>query len=122
MNQEPLTVNRTMVGVIGVVLLIGAAILVLIRADGTLEIWAGACLKVGLVMIAFWLALPSITRHENLGKASLTSLAAVLAGALIVARTKVPLRVILPVLAVAVVALRVLRPRGPASNRPRRDF
>lgn len=116
-----MTVNRTMVGVIGVALLIAAAVLMLIGSDGTLEIWAGACLKVGLVMIAFWLALPSITRNENLGKASVTTVAAVLAGALIVARTKVPLKIILPVLAVAVVALRILRPRGSSSIRPRRD-
>ncbi len=111
-----------MVGVIGIVLLVAAAVLVLIGVDGTLEIWAGACLKVGLVMMAFWLALPSVTRNENLGKASLSTVGAVLVGALIVARTKVPLKIILPVLAVAVVALRVLRPRGPGSNRPRRDF
>ena len=122
MDQQPLTVNRTMVGIIGAVLLAVAGVLMLTQAEGKSEMWAGACLKVGLVMTAFWLALPAFSRSENLGKASLTTVAVVLAGGLIVARTRVPLNVILPSLGVAVVLLRVLRPWAPASNRPRRDF
>ena len=121
MNQQPVTVSRTMVGVIGLVLLAVAAILTVVDAEGKQEMWAGACLKVGMVMAAFWLALPSITRHEDLGTASLWTLLGVLAAALIVARTKIHPRIILSVLGVAVILLRVLRPRRSSPDRPRRN-
>ena len=111
-----------MVGAIGLGLLLTSAALAVSGAEGTMELWAGACLKVGVVMLAFWLALPSLTRHDALGTTSVTTLMGVLVAALLVVRTRVPLYLVLPVVGAVVVVLRVLRPRGAASNRPRRDF
>lgn len=122
MPQQPLTVNRTLVGVISVVLLATAAIFSLMDIQ---EMWAGACLKVGLVMGAFWLALPSLTRNPELGQVSLVTLLGALAVALIIGRTKIPLKIVLPTLAAFVFAIRILGPRRtPASppRHPRRDF
>ena len=100
-----------MVGAIGLVLLAVATALTLMGAEGIQDIWAGACLKVGLVMVAFWLALPSITSNPNLGSASWGMLLVMIVLALVVARTKVPMKVVLPVLGAFVLAVRILRPR-----------
>ena len=120
MNQQPVTVNRNLVGAIGLLLLVAAGVLMLVGAERTQDMWAGACLKVGLVMAAFWLALPSITSNPELGRASWAALLGGIAVALVVARTKIPLKVILPVLAAFVLAVRILRPRGAPPSRPRR--
>ncbi|HEY4262985.1 MAG TPA: hypothetical protein VGM98_22685 [Schlesneria sp.] len=111
MNQQPVTINRTLVGCIALALLLAAGILVLSGADGSQGMWAGACLKVGLVMGAFWLALPSITRHEVLGRMTWGTLIVAIALALAVGRTKVPLRVVLPVAAAFFFMIRILGPR-----------
>ncbi|MDB5343123.1 MAG: hypothetical protein JWP89_1500 [Schlesneria sp.] len=111
MNQQPVTINRTLVGSLALVLLIAAAVLVLTGADGSQGMWAGACLKVGLVMGAFWLALPSITRHEVLGRMTWGTLIVAIALALAVGRTKVPLKVVLPVAAAFFFMIRILGPR-----------
>jgi hypothetical protein len=122
MNSQPVTVNRTLVGIIGLGLLGVAGLISLLGAEGNSDLWSGACLKVGLVMAALWLALPSITRSEDFGRASWITLLGALALALIVARTKVSLKIVLPVLAVTVIALRVLRPRRTSANRPPRKW
>ena len=111
MSQQPVTINRTLVGSIALVLLIAAGILMIAGADGSQGMWAGACLKVGLVMGAFWLALPSITRHEVLGRATWGTLIVAIALALAVGRTKVPLKVVLPVAAAFFFMIRILGPR-----------
>ena len=102
-----------MVGAIGLVLLGAAAVLTLMGSEGIQDLWAGACLKVGLVMVAFWLALPSITSNPNLGTASWATLLVAIVAALVVARTKVPLKIVVPVLVAFVLAVRILRPRSP---------
>lgn len=122
MPQQTLAINRTLVGVISLVLLATAAIF---SWMGTQELWAGACLKVGLVMGAFWLALPSLTRHPDLGRISLATLLGALAVALIIGRTRIPLKIILPTLAAFVVAVRILGPRRTPTappRHPKRDF
>lgn len=111
MNQQPVTINRTLVGSIALVLLIVAGVLVLTGADGSQGMWAGACLKVGLVMGAFWLALPSITRHEVLGRMTWGTLIVAIGLALAVGRTKVPLKIVLPVAAAFFFMIRILGPR-----------
>jgi hypothetical protein len=117
MNSQTVTVNRALVGVIGLALLIVSGVMTLMGADGSQEMWAGACLKVGLVMAALWLALPSITRNPVLAQASWVTLVGALALALIVARTRVPLKVVIPVLVAFVIAVRIL---GPRRTPPRR--
>lgn len=122
MTQQPLTINRALVGAISLVLLAAAAILSLMD---TQELWAGACLKVGLVMGAFWLALPSFTRNPELGRVSLATLLGALAVALIIGRTRVPLKIVLPTLAAFVFAVRILGPRRTPTappRHPKREF
>jgi hypothetical protein len=118
MKQQSVTVNRSMVGLIGLVLLVAAGVLALNGTDGMQGLWAGACLKVGLVMGAFWLAMPSFTSNPDLGRTSLAALLGAIAVALILARTRIPLNVVLPVLGAFLFFAKILRPRPP-SSRPR---
>lgn len=111
MSQQPVTINRTLVGIIALVLLIAAGILMIAGADGSQGMWAGACLKVGLVMGTFWLALPAITRLDVLGHATWGTLTVAIALALAVGRTKVPLTVVIPVAAAFFFMIRILGPR-----------
>jgi hypothetical protein len=124
MNNQAVTVNRSLVGIIAVVLLAGWGVMSLFESEGSLAMWAGACLKVGLVMAAFWLALPSLTRNSEFGQASWMSLIVAIGVALVVARTKVPLKIILPTLVAFVFVVRILGPRrnSQAPTHPKRNF
>lgn len=118
-----MTVNRTLVGVIALVLLLAAGGLGLWGTDKIQELWAGACLKVGLLMGTFWLALPTLTKNRELGRVSWATLLGAILIALIVARTKVSPYVLVTLLAASVLAVRILGPRRISSHsRPKRDF
>jgi hypothetical protein len=110
MNAKPLTVNRTLVGVIALVLLVVSLVLAVTGVD-TNDIWTGACLKVGLVMGALWLALPSITSNPILGRATWASVLTVVAGAIVIAKIRIPLHTVLPVLGALLFLVRFLGPR-----------
>ncbi len=111
MNSQPVTVNRSLVGAIALGLLAIAGLMWLLGLEGSQDIWRGACMKVGLVMGALWLALPSITRNGELGRASWTAVLGAIVVALIIAKTKVSLKIVIPVLIAAAIAVRLLRPR-----------
>ena len=59
MNQpasQSVAINQKLVGTIACTMLVGAGLLWFL--GGSQNMWTGACLKVGLVMGALWLALP----------------------------------------------------------------
>lgn len=125
MNNQAVTVNRPLVGAIAAMLLAAAGGLSLFGTDGTLSMWSGACLKVGMVMAALWLALPSLTRRSEFGQTSWTTLFVTIGLALIVAWKKVPLKVVLPSLVAFVFVIRILGPRRASPTapvHPKRDF
>jgi len=106
--------HRPTVGIIALVLLAAAAVgLAFSPQDDPGGIWA-ACLRVGLVVGALWLALPQLRRWPSwLGKA-------ILLGALLLVAFKPKALV----LAVGVyVVLIALRPRtdSPSTGKPERD-
>jgi len=58
--------HRPTVGIIAVVLLVGAAILWIWKPMGEHnDVWLSGCLRVGPVMAALWLALPQLDRIPN---------------------------------------------------------
>ena len=116
MTQEPVAINRNKVGVIAAVLLAVAAALTAFGTSSQQELWAGACLKVGLVMGTLWLALPALTRNPVLAKASWTTVLGMMGIALIVARARVPMQIVIPVLITFILTVRFL---GPRRNSPR---
>ena len=112
MNQsasQSVTINRTLVGAVTLVMLGGAGVLWFVA--GSQDMWTGACLKVGLVTGALWLALPTISRRDQWGRTSWMAVAGAMATALVLARIRVDIRLLLPLLLGIGVSVMVLRPR-----------
>ena len=60
MSEGKITINRTLVGVLALACLLAAgAIWIGAPNDNQWNMWCGAFTRVGLLMSAFWLALPS---------------------------------------------------------------
>ena len=108
MNQpapQSVAINQKLVGTIACTMLVGAGLLWFL--GGSQNMWTGACLKVGLVMGALWLALPSLKRKGSWGH---TSWGVIVAVALVLTGKRVDMRIILPLLVGIVLATKVLRP------------
>lgn len=111
MTDHQVPVNRTLVGLIALACL-GAALTIGI-VDTWENLWCAAFVRVGLLMGAFWLALPSRHREAAWANVSPYTILAALVAVVIVARWRsaVPIVIVIAVLAL------VLRPRQ--SRRPR---
>jgi hypothetical protein len=107
-TSKSITINQNLVGTIAITMLGGAGVLWFFA--GSQNMWTGACLKVGLVMAALWMALPSISRHGSWGQTSWGAVAGTMAVALVLAGKKVDLRLILPMLVGVAIAVMILRP------------
>lgn len=109
-NSQDVTLNRKLVGTIAIVLLAGAG-LIWVFGDSQ-NIWTGACLKVGLVMGALWLALPSISRRKDLGQMSVSMVIGMVVLAVFLTGKRVDFRIVLPMLVGMSIAVMFLRPRS----------
>ncbi|MFP6765920.1 MAG: hypothetical protein VB858_19980 [Planctomycetaceae bacterium] len=124
MNQDTVkvTVNRPLVGIISLCCLIpwGYLMLRYPQAEGDLKMFMGALLRVGLLMGAFWYALPTKNRPAAWAQVSPRTFVAMLAAVIgIVARP----RIFVPLLGVLAVVGFFLRPRPkPRDERPDREW
>ncbi|MBM4074203.1 MAG: hypothetical protein FJ267_00990 [Planctomycetes bacterium] len=108
MNNQNVRINRPLVGVLSLGLMAIAGLLWLSGIEGNQEMWSGACLKVGVVLGALWLALPSLTRTQDFGTASAGAILAVIVVILMIGRTKVPLSIIIPAVMTFAFVIRLL--------------
>jgi hypothetical protein len=119
MQNSKNTISRPLVGAIAAGMLITAAVLFLwlgIPMNAGLATWRGALVRLGIVMSAAWLALPSKGRPAAWAKINPTSFAA---GFLVLlALPRLPYRVLLPLAAILLAAGWLLRPR-PLKRPPR---
>ena len=109
MNDAKIAINRTLVGVLALSCL-GAAVAIWVYAPTGTDwmLWRGAFTRVGLLLAAFWLALPSGHREAAWANVTpMTFIGILLAIAGVAARPKVAV----PVLIVLAVLGFVLRPR-----------
>lgn len=118
-TNDKVTINRTLVGVLALICLLSAVAIWLTRqdaanADTNATMWQAAFTRVGLVMAAFWIALPSKGREAAWANISKQSLVVILLG--LVALTRLKLQIVLPAVAVLLVLGSILRPRP--KNRP----
>ncbi len=112
MQKSKTTVSRPLVGFLAIGLLSIAFFLSL--WPGALSGAAGATVggaaaRVGIVMAALWLALPSRNRPAAWANVSITSAAPVVLAAL--ALFRIPFRILIPLAGIVMVAGLVLRPR-----------
>ncbi|MEW4529618.1 MAG: hypothetical protein ACF8PG_15670 [Maioricimonas sp. JB045] len=106
MSGQQVAVNRTLVGIIAVVCLLAGATIYLM--DSYQNVWCGAFVRTGLLMGAFWLALP--TGNREAAWANVSPWVLVVAVVVILLLVRRP-RVFFPLLiAIGIVAF-FLRPR-----------
>lgn len=123
MSTEKATLNRPFVGFLALALLGTAAVLWIVQLSSTsdgagLRMWTAACVRVGMLMTALWLALPADGRQAAWAGISKETLIGFVIAAVALARLQ--LRVLLPLFVLLVIIGLVLRPRSKA--RPRRDW
>jgi hypothetical protein len=121
MQPSKTTVSRPLVGFLALGLLSASLLLTvwphaLSGAAG--PSYAAATGRVGIVMAALWLALPTRNRRAAWANVRITAAVPLVLAALAVLR--VPLRILLPLAGVALFAALVLRPRP--RQRPERPF
>jgi cytochrome bd-type quinol oxidase subunit 2 len=116
MSSEKIAINRTLVGVIAVICLAMYGVMGQTRPD--LPMWQAAFGRIGLVMSAFWLALPSKGREAAWANVSRSTLIGLVLGVVGVA---VRPKIAVPVLAVMGVLGYLLRPRGKKRPENRRS-
>ncbi|NOX53828.1 MAG: hypothetical protein GXP27_05205 [Planctomycetes bacterium] len=124
MTQKTIGVNRTLVGVIALGCLVAAGVLLIFSQsiDTRARLWGAAFLRVGLLMGAFWIALPSRHREAAYANISWKTLLGLILAVLAVARYP---RTVFPILVVVAIIGFFLRPRNPqrgpraARNRPK---
>jgi len=117
-NTPQIPVNRTLVGIMATVCCGIAGVMAVYKVEGSVALWQGAFLRVGIVLAAFWLALPTRTREAAWARVSIWTVAGVLLA--VVALVRMPNRFLLPVAGLVGVALMVLRPWRKA--RPRQKL
>jgi cobalamin synthase len=103
--------RRFLAGLIAVLLLTAAALLWVLPGVSTNQaalMWRAACGRIGVVMVALWMALPTRTRPAAWANLNPRSVSAVVLAALAI---RFPLRFLVPVAAILVVAGAFLRPR-----------
>lgn len=116
MAQQKVAVNRTLTGILTIVCLVsGFAMLVYMPAR---EAVAAALIRVGLLLGAFWLALPTKTREAAWANVSPALLIGSLAAAVAIAVRPALIRVLLPILVALLIVGYVLKPRD--KRRPTR--
>ncbi|WP_010588188.1 hypothetical protein [Schlesneria paludicola] len=114
-TSQTLTINRALIGILSSIMLVSAGALWVFA--GSQNMWTGACLKVGIVMAALWLALPTISRRGNLGQASWGAVIGFMALLVILTSKRVDFRIVLPMLIGAAIAIMILRPKSKSGPR-----
>lgn len=123
-QSKPATVpvNRALVGLIAAVcLLISAGLYLVYGGDEDWEMWRGGFMRVGLLMGAFWQALPARGRDAAWAEVSPLTLIGALAALFVVVRRP---KVFVPLLVIVggiLLALRFLR-RGDPERPDRRSW
>jgi hypothetical protein len=109
--NQPVPVNRALVGWLAIGCGVMALVMAVTGIEGSAALWQGAFSRVGVVLAAFWLALPSRTRDAAWARIPLWNVAGLVLVLLAVARLKVPLKVLLPMAVVFGIGFLLLRPR-----------
>lgn len=115
-ENQTVTINRNLVGVLALASLIGA-VAAFIYEDDEVNMWRGIFTRVGLVLTTLWMALPKDGTLGKWANVSITTLIGMMVAIFMVARNP---RQYVPLLLVLAAIGRFLRPREKA--RPPREF
>ena len=112
MSKHSIPVNRMVVGVIAIVCLLTALGLWVADQTNDNTVWAGAFMRVGLLLSAFWLALPTRTREAAWVNVSPYTFIGVLLALFVVARLRFQ---VVPLIIVIAILWLILKPRRSTS-------
>lgn len=104
-------VNRTLVGVLSLTCLATSVLMSWSGSNGSAAMWQGAFFRVGTVLAAFWLALPSRTREAAWARVPVWQVVGGLLVVLAVARSPTAAKVLIPLALALAGSLLLLRPR-----------
>lgn len=117
MSAPQVPVNRSLVGVITLSCAAIGGLWWLWEGGASATAMPAAFLRVSVVMAAIWLAMPTRNREAAWARVNLWNLLGMLLALIVVARTRVPLKFLIPGLMLLAVAIMILRPRP--KTRPR---
>ncbi len=118
MSSGLIPVNRWSIGLIAASCFALAGIVHVTLDGSAAELWEGSLSRVGVVMCAVWLALPSRGGEAAWARISWQTLAGVLLALVMIVRTRVPLKFLIPAALFSAGVYFVLRPRP--KTRPQR--
>lgn len=119
MSSPAVPVNRTLVGVLAAGCGVLGALSWVLSGANTGNLWPGAFLRVGTVLGAFWLALPSRNREAAWARVPIWQVLGVMLALLVIVRLRVPFRFLIPAGLIFGVAWLLLRRRPPKRPRAR---
>ena len=120
-RQTTININRPLVGICALLCFAGALVLLFTGGDSQdTQLWLAACVRVGLLLSAFWIAMPTSTRAAAWANVSPWALVGIAVMAFVVARHPRVLFALLPVLIALAFVGRILRPKP--KQRPPRDW
>ena len=111
MDDSDAAIRRMLVGVVAITLLTAALVLWILpgaSANQATLMWRAGCGRMGVVVAALWLAMPTRSRPAAWANLNPRSVAALGLAALAI---KFPLKLLLPLGGILIVAGLVLRPR-----------
>lgn len=110
MSRDKVKINRTLVGILTLGCFAAAGVISVTHPhDESWRLWLAGFIRVGLLMSAFWLALPTRDRDAAWANVSWMTFAGLLLA--LIAVIRLPLRIVLPLLVVLTVVGVFLRPR-----------
>ena len=108
MSETKVEINRTLVGIITIGCFVSAFVVWYWDLDDQNQLWLAGFVRVGLLMSAFWLALPTRWRKAAWANVSPTTFIVLLLAIFLTPRWP---RLMIPLILVLVVIGFVLRPR-----------
>lgn len=111
MTSTEIPINRTLVGCLAVGCLASGGLLVLFVPNDASQMWSGAFIRVGVVLAALWIALPTRTREAAWARVPLWKVASIGVGLLLIVRSRIPLQLLIPAGIIIGVLWILLRPR-----------
>lgn len=106
MATEKIEINRPLVGILTICCFLGAAAVSVLRPQE--DLWIAGFIRVGLLMGALWLALPTRSRPAAWANVSPATFVGLIVAILLLPRYP---RLILPAMAILLVLHVVLKPR-----------
>ncbi len=111
MAATDVPVNRTLLGVLTCVCAVLGIVTWMASPSQAPSLWTGALLRASLLLGAIWLALPTAYREAAWARVPLWQVAGWLLGLILVARSRIPFKVLIPTAIVGVAVWILLRPR-----------